>query len=36
MSTISASLNALFRQELKEEYPVISSNSSLSPGFSDK
>lgn len=36
MSTISASLNALFRQELKEEYPVISSNSSSSAGFSDK
>lgn len=36
MSTVSASLNALFRQELKEEYPVISSNSSSSAGFSDK
>lgn len=35
-STISACLNALFRQELKEEYPVISSNSSSSAGFSDK
>lgn len=36
MSTISASLNALFRQELKEEYPVISSKNSSSAGFSEK
>lgn len=36
MSTVSASLNALFRQELKEEYLVISSNSSSSARFSDK
>lgn len=32
----SVSLNVLFRQELKEEYLVISSNSSSSAAFSDK
>lgn len=36
MSTVSAFLNVLFRQELKEEYLVISSNSSSSAAFSDK